>query len=99
MARFVRSADVVVRRVAGELVLVPTVRRASADFRPEASFHVLNESGEFLWEQLESPADVEELTSKLMLHYEIDADVARRDVESFLTDLASCGAIQPLELT
>lgn len=99
MARFVRSADVVVRRVAGEVVLVPTVRRASAGFRPAASFHVLNESGEFLWDQLKAPADVEELTSKLMRHYEIEADVARGDVESFLADLANCGAIQPLEST
>ena len=97
MARFVRSDDVVVRRVAGELVLVPMVRRSGVSSRPAASFHVLNDTGEFLWGLLESPVLVEDLTDQLADHYEIGAAQAREDVERFLADLAACGAIMTLE--
>lgn len=99
MARFVRSADVVARRIAGEVVLVPIAVRTDDANRRTANFYVLNETGEFLWERLESPAEPEGLASLLSQHYEIDVDSARADVERFLSDLADCGAIDTVEKT
>lgn len=99
MARFVRSPDVVARRIAGEVVLVPIATRTENASRRTANFYVLNGTGEVLWERLASPADVGELTQHLTLQYEIGADDARGDVETFLSALASCGAIDTVELT
>ena len=99
MARFVRSPDVVARRIAGELVLVPIASRSENASRRTANFYVLNLTAELLWEKLESPADAEELTRQLSLQYEIGVDDARRDVEHFLADLARCGAINTAEPT
>lgn len=93
MARFVRSPDVVARRIAGEVVLVPIAVRTENAARRTANFYVLNTTAELLWERLESPADVEELTRQLAVHYEISAEDARRDVERFLNDLERCGAV------
>jgi hypothetical protein len=93
MARFVRSPDVVARRIAGEVVLVPIAVRTENAERRTANFYVLNTTAELLWQRLEAPADVEDLTQQLATHYEISADDARRDVEHFLTDLERCGAI------
>ena len=97
MARFVRSPDVVARRIAGEVVLVPIATQAEDASRRTANFYVLNEAAELLWRQLEAPAGPEALAQQLALHYEIDPDQARRDVERFLSDLANCGAIVMLD--
>lgn len=97
MARFVRSADVVARRIAGELVLVPIATRTDDAERRTADFYVLNGTGEFLWDQLVSPMDSDTLTSALTQHFAIGAEEARGDVERFLSELADCGAIDPVE--
>lgn len=99
MARFVRSTNVVARRIAGEIVLVPISTRTESAERRTANFYVLNETAELLWERLASPADVEDLTQQLSLHYEIDAAQANEDVANFLSALAGCGAIDTVELT
>lgn len=97
MARFVRSPDVVARRIAGEVVLVPIATHTEDASTRTANFYVLNETAEMLWNRLEAPAGPDELAQELALHYEISADQAGRDVELFLADLANCGAIVTLE--
>jgi len=97
MARFVRSPDVIARRIAGETVLVPIAVRTENAARRTANFYVLNESGELLWKHLDAPADVDELAQFLVDEYELGSEDARRDVERFLSDLAECGAIQNVE--
>ena len=97
MARFVRSADVVARRIAGELVLVPIATRTDDAERRTANFFVLNRTGEFLWEQLVSAIDSDALVTALTQEFAIGADEARGDVERFLSELADCGAIDPVE--
>ena len=97
MARFLRSADVVARRIAGELVLVPIGSRTDDAERRTANFFVLNATGEFLWGLLASARDAEELTSQLTQHFQIDAFTAGEDVNRFLAELLNCGAIDTLE--
>ena len=97
MARFVRSPDVVARRIAGEVVLVPIAMRTENAARRTANFYVLNETAELLWDRLVSPADVDELTRQIAAHYEIGAEQVRGDVERFLSELARCGAINTAE--
>jgi hypothetical protein len=99
MARFVRSPDVVARRIAGEVVLVPIATRTENAARRTANFYVLNTTAELLWDRLQSPADAEELTREVALHFEMDAAEVRGDVEQFLSELERCGAIHTAEPT
>ena len=99
MARFVRSADVVARRIAGELVLVPIASRTENPLKRTANFYVLNGTGEVLWAHLESPADVPTLTRELVSQFRVDEATAQSDVERFLSELAACGAVETVEQT
>ena len=93
MARFVRSPDVIVRRIAGEVVLVPIATRTDDSQTRSANFYVLNESAEMLWASLEFPVAVDDLARQVMTQYEIGPDQARMDVERFLSDLGRFGAV------
>ena len=94
MARFMRASGVVSRRVAGEVVLVPTTYPR----QDAANFYVLNESAQLLWQQLDSPRSADELARILTDTFAVDMTDAAADVERFLSDLQACGAIevQPL---
>ena len=94
MARFVRSPDVIARRIAGETVLVPIAVRTESAARRTANFYVLNESGELLWKHLDAPVGVDELVQHLAEEYDLGAADARIDVERFISELTECGAIQ-----
>lgn len=97
MARFVRSPDVIVRRIAGEVVLVPIATRTEDSQTRSANFYVLNESAELLWALLEFPAEAENLTQQLLSQYDIGPDQARIDVARFLSDLGRFGAVITME--
>lgn len=85
-----RAPGVVARRVAGEMVLVPTASgRASHDTR----FFVLNEAAERLWSLLEAPRTPAELAQHLTVEFDVDSGRARADVEAFLADMSEQGAI------
>ena len=90
---YVRSANVVARRVAGELLLVPVAGRAVEERRRSAELFVLNESAERLWEWLASPATVSDLARNLMGEYKVTAELARQDVVSFLASMRELGAV------
>jgi hypothetical protein len=84
-----RTSGVVSRRIAGEVVLIPTQLPRQTD----ANFYVLNESGQLLWQELEVPRSVDELAQRLVDSYSIARADAIGDVDLFVRDLQSCGAI------
>lgn len=91
--RFVRRPEVVARRVAGELLLVPLVGRAVDERARSAELYVLNHTGEFLWQQLSAPQTLSDLARNLMNEFEITAELARADVEKFIASLREVGAV------
>lgn len=78
-----RQSDVVTRWVANEFVIIP-LKRAKADFQKIFS---LNEAGIFLWEQLQSPKNQEELVLALTTNFAVSEQQAQQDVINFLTQL------------
>ena len=83
--------------IAGELLLVPlNARTTDATFRA-ADLYVLNETGALLWEELSHPVDSADLARKLMRTFDVPAGQAQADVEAFLTDLLSIGALERVE--
>jgi hypothetical protein len=81
--RFGQGAGVVLRHVAGEHMLVPTVSR-EVDLD---SLFLLNATGVFIWEQLDGQRTVEELSQSLAVECGVDKVVATADVTRFLASL------------
>lgn len=84
-----RSADFLLRDVAGTLVIVPVGAAASAF----PGMITLNSTGAYIWELLESEQTVQSLVDALVERYEVGEAVARTDVEAFLEKLRPTGAI------
>ena len=84
----------IVRRVAGETVLVPLAARTSDPEFKSARLFVLNETGEYLWSLLDSPRSSRELAQNLTLEFETAAGSAQADVEVFLATLRDIGAVR-----
>jgi len=95
--RYTRSPDVVVRRVAGETILVPFGVASSDLVTRTAEFFVLNATAEQLWEQLATASDRTTLARNLMDAWAISAERAEADVDAFVHSLLAIGAIQPSE--
>lgn len=53
----------------------------------------LNESASFLWKQLEEGVQSDQLVAALQSEYEVNEEVARRDVEAFLAVLSQQGIL------
>ena len=92
--RWLRAANVVARRVAGETVLVPLAARADDPEFKGARLYVLNATGEFLWGLLETPQTAAQLARNLTLEFETAEDRAFADVEAFLVALRDIGAVR-----
>lgn len=68
------------REVMGENILVP-VGDSDTTFNGIAS---LNDIGVFIWQNIESAKDEEELLQRILDEYEVERDVAKADLDEFL---------------
>jgi len=84
-----RSADFLLRDVAGALVIVPVGAAVSAF----PGMITLNATGAYIWELLETEQTVQSLTDALVARYEVSAERAQADVEAFLARLQPTGAL------
>jgi methyltransferase-like protein len=75
-----RSLSVVTRKTGQEYVLVP-VSNNIADMN---SVYTLNETGAFIWDQIDGKKNIEEIISALISEYDIDNETATNDVILFL---------------
>lgn len=73
----------VLRRIGGHAMVVP-VGSQTVDFR---CMITLNDTGAFLWKQLETDCTVEQLTKAIQSEYEVTAEVAVQDVARFIDQL------------
>lgn len=70
------SSSVVTRKSGNEYILVPvTDNIADMD-----SVYTLNETGAFIWEQIDGKRTVKEIIDLVIQEYEIDRDSASKDV-------------------
>lgn len=78
-----QSPTIVTRKTGREYVLVPVANNI-ADMN---SVYTLNETGAFIWEQIDGKKSVKDLIDALISEYEIDKETATEDVFSFIEDL------------
>ena len=81
--------DFVLREIAGDLLLVPAGKTA-LDFN---GMITLNEMGGEIWKLLPQVQDEEELISRQLEEYEVQEDVLRNDVSTFLEELRALGIL------
>ena len=82
------NPDFTIQQVGASFVAVP-VGEASKTFH--AMLH-LNETGAFLWKQMaEKDCTEEELVAALLAEYEVDTDVAKRDVHALVAQMRDTG--------
>lgn len=72
----------VLREVAGEYVVIP-----SGDVLDLNVMITLNETGCFLWKQLEQDVEEEQIVSALLAEYDVDEAAARTHVAAFVAKL------------
>ena len=71
-------------RQVGENHIVVPVGSQSVDFR---CIITLNETGAFIWKQLQNPCTVDELVAALVAEYDAPQDVIAADVQTYLAAL------------
>ncbi len=81
---FSQSPSVVTRKTGNEYVLVPVANNI-ADMN---SVYTLNETGAFLWEQLDGKKSVKDLIDALISEYDVDYETATADVFSFIEEMS-----------
>ncbi len=82
--------DGFVLRTVGTNHLVVPVGAQTVDFR---CLITLNETGAFLWQQLQQERQAEELTAALLEEYEVSAEQAAADVAAFAAKLQEAGLL------
>ena len=78
------SSSIVTRKTGNEYVLVPIAHNI-ADMN---SVYTLNETGAFIWEQIDGKRSVEEIIVALTTVYDIDKQNAESDVYSFIENMS-----------
>lgn len=82
-AVYLGRSGYVVREVAGDFLLIPVT--AQEDLPGQMA--VMNETGSFLWEQLQEPKTLEQLLEAMMSEYDVSREEARTDIEEFVSML------------
>ena len=80
----------ILREVAGNNIIV-AIGGEAVNFN---GIKTLNETGTFLWRNIEKGMDEEMLVKVLTDEYDVDAETAKNDVEEFVSLLISNGLIE-----
>ena len=84
------SVSIVTRKTGNEYILVPITNNI-ADMN---SVYTLNETGAFIWDQIDGKRSVGEIISALTDEYEIDSANAEEDVFTFIDNMSKYLIIQ-----
>ena len=75
--------EFLLREIVGETILIP-MGDSNNHFN---GIITINELGKFIWENLESSKDEEELLHKILEEYEVEEKEAKEDLDEFLDKL------------
>ncbi|MBO7344629.1 MAG: PqqD family protein [Clostridia bacterium] len=80
----------ILREVAKNYVVV-AVGSAAKDFNCIIS---LNETGAFLWKQLEKDVTEEQLLNAMLNEYEVEEDIAKKDIKAFIEKVSKANLLK-----
>lgn len=74
------NKDMILRKVAGEVVLIPTGKMAQ-QFN---GMITMNPAAEFIWENIENTENVDQLVDMIVNEFEVDRETALNDALGFV---------------
>ena len=80
----------VLKNIDDKILVIPEGKTA-ASFK---GMIVLNETGKFLWDNLQKETKTEELVSAVVERYDVDKETAFKDVLNYVEKLKSAGVIE-----
>ncbi|MCI5947362.1 MAG: PqqD family protein [Oscillospiraceae bacterium] len=83
MERYSVKQGYVLREIAGEYLAVPS--------QNGGEIVILNPVSRVLWEELQEPKTLDELTAKITEMFDVEKDEARSDISKFLENLKNSG--------
>lgn len=84
-AIYAQAEGVVLRTVADESLLVPT-QKGLADLQ---KIFALNKVGVCIWQRIDGVSSLDSIVAEVVSRFEVTAEQARVDINSFVEDLAS----------
>ncbi|MGD9253630.1 MAG: PqqD family protein [Holophagae bacterium] len=78
------------REIAGETILVPV----AGELARLQEFFVLDAVADFIWQRLDGKTSVNDLVTAMTSEFEVDPDVARSDLVTFVAELEDAGLIR-----
>lgn len=84
------SKEFAMREIAGNFIVIP-VGEKTVNFN---AMITLNETGAFLWKQLEEEKDKQELLNLMLEEYEVDNKTAEADIDKFVEKLETAGILE-----
>ena len=80
----------ILRNVAGNNVVLPM----GASSETFSGMMTLNETGVFLWNNLQKDVTIDDLVNAMLSEYNVSASQAKEDAEAFVETLRSAGVLE-----
>jgi len=92
MKSFIKDPNIVSRKIAGEVILVP-IRKNVGDLE---SIYTLNEVAARIWELLDGKRKIKEIKGKIVKEFEVTPEEAEEDLIELLQKLEKIGGIREI---
>jgi hypothetical protein len=86
---FIRNRDVVSRKIAGELFLVP-VKGKMADME---NIFTLTAVAEYIWDGLDGQNSLNDILNNVVDRFDVEREKAESDIREFIMELMGAGLI------
>ena len=84
-----KNGDIVTRKIAGDLFLIP-IRNKIADMQ---RIFVLNPVGEYIWQEIDNQKSLDEIRKGMMTRFEVEEGRADSDIREFIAELQEADLI------
>ena len=88
--KYQKSDDIVFRKIADEMILVP-IRQRMGDLQ---NIYTLNEVAGRIWELLDGQRTLTRIKDNIVSEFEISPEQAEKDMEEFLEKLKNAGGVK-----
>ena len=86
---FIRNSDVISRKIAGELFLVP-VKGKVADME---NIFALTVVAEYIWDRLDGRKSLNEILNNVVDRFDVEHEQVESDIQEFIMELMGAGLI------
>jgi hypothetical protein len=87
---FIRNQDIVSRKIAGELFLVP-VKGKLADME---KIFTLTTVAEYIWDRLDGQRSLDDIRNDVVARFDVGEEQADSDIREFIAELVEAGLIR-----